>query len=173
MPLEEYFRCYGRIDIALDPFPYAGGTTTCDALWMGVPVVTLAGRTAVGRGGVSILSNVGLGELIAENLEAYVRIASGLAGDPGRLMMLRSTMRQRLETSPLRDGKKFAGDVESAYRWMWEGWCEARVTVYRNPLPSRSRAVARSARFPGVPREGNTVIHADRALSTAIAARCR
>ena len=123
MPLEKYFACYGRIDIALDPFPYAGGTTTCDALWMGVPVVTLAGRTAVGRGGVSILSNVGLGELIAGDEVRYVRVATELPGDLARLAALRATMRQRLEASPLLDANGFAGDVEAAYRVMWEQWC--------------------------------------------------
>ena len=75
LPMAEYFGVYQRIDVALDPFPYGGGTTTCDALWMGVPVVSLAGQTAVGRGGLSILSNVGLPELVAHDAEQYVRIA--------------------------------------------------------------------------------------------------
>ena len=81
MPSAEYFRIYERIDIALDPFPYGGGTTTCDALWMGVPVITLAGQTAVGRGGLSILSNAGLPNLVAHNLGQYVRNAVQLAQD--------------------------------------------------------------------------------------------
>ena len=76
--------------MALDSFPYGGGTTTCDALWMGVPVVSLAGQTAVGRGGVSILSNLGLPELIASNPEEYVRIAIELAQDLSRLSELTS-----------------------------------------------------------------------------------
>ena len=84
MPGPEYFALYGKIDIALDPFPCAGGTTTCDAMWMGVPVVTLAGRTAVGRSGVSLLSNVGLRQLVAESPDEYVSIAAELARDsPG------------------------------------------------------------------------------------------
>ena len=75
-----------RIDIALDPFPYGGGTTTCDALWMGVPVVSLVGELAVGRAGLSILSNVGLPELAAKNVEAYIETSVALAGDPRRLI---------------------------------------------------------------------------------------
>jgi predicted O-linked N-acetylglucosamine transferase (SPINDLY family) len=120
---EAYFELYGQIDIALDTFPYAGGTTTCDALWMGVPVVSLAGHTAVGRGGVSILSNAGLPELVAHTKDEYVRIARGLAGDLSRLGHLRSTLRQRMEHSPLMDAPRFARGVEAAYRLMWRQWC--------------------------------------------------
>jgi len=87
VPIGEYFGAYRGIDIGLDPFPWAGGTTTCDALWMGVPVVSLAGETAVSRGGLSILSNVGLPELVARTPEEYVGIASVLAGDLERLIM--------------------------------------------------------------------------------------
>jgi predicted O-linked N-acetylglucosamine transferase (SPINDLY family) len=121
---EEYFQQYLGIDIALDPFPYGGGTTTCDALWMGVPVVTLRGQTAVGRGGVSILSNIGLPELIADSPREYVQIAAQLAGDRKRLSELRGTLRQRMKDSPLTDGPQFAREVEAAYRQMWEQWCE-------------------------------------------------
>jgi predicted O-linked N-acetylglucosamine transferase (SPINDLY family) len=119
----EYLKLYGRLDIALDPFPWGGGTTTCDALWMGVPVVSLAGRTAVGRGGVSILSNVGLPELVAADPEEYMAIAAGLAQDLGRLSELRQGLRGRMEVSPLMDGAGFARAVEGAYRRMWQAWC--------------------------------------------------
>ena len=95
LPTAEYFGRYRQIDVALDPFPYGGGTTTCDALWMGVPVVSLRGETAVGRGGLSILSNVGLRELVARDVDEYVQIAAGLAGDLPRLAQLRATLRQR------------------------------------------------------------------------------
>ena len=78
-PLPEYYAQYEQIDIALDPFPYAGGTTTCDALWMGVPVVTLAGKTAVGRGGLSILSNIGLPELVGHTEDEYVTDRRGVS----------------------------------------------------------------------------------------------
>jgi protein O-GlcNAc transferase len=122
-PPHEYLRTYQRIDVALDPFPYSGGTTTCDALWMGVPVVTLAGQTAVGRGGVSILSNVGLQECVACDTEQYVRIAAGLARSVSRLAELRATLRQRMQGSPLMNAPRFAGHVEAAYREMWRRWC--------------------------------------------------
>jgi predicted O-linked N-acetylglucosamine transferase (SPINDLY family) len=125
LPIAEYFQLYQRIDVALDTFPYAGGTTTCDALWMGVPVVSLAGQTAVGRGGVSILTNVGLPKLIARDPEQYVRIAVELVGDLARLNKLRAKLRERLQRSPLMDAPRFARSIETAYREMWQRWCEA------------------------------------------------
>jgi protein O-GlcNAc transferase len=119
MPLLDYLHLHNLIDIALDPFPYAGGTTTLDALWMGVPVVTLAGRTAVGRGGVSILSNVGLPELIARTPDEYVDIAALLAADQARLVALRGGLRPCLRASPVMNAAGFARDLEAAYREMW------------------------------------------------------
>jgi predicted O-linked N-acetylglucosamine transferase (SPINDLY family) len=115
----EYFARYQQIDIALDTHPYPGGTTTCDALWMGVPVATMAGRTTLSRGGVSILSNVGISELIARDSEQYVQIATRLAGDLPRLSALRAGLRDRVLASPLMNAPAFARDVESAYRRMW------------------------------------------------------
>jgi hypothetical protein len=100
----DYLALYRRIDIALDPFPYNGHMTTFDALWMGVPVVTLAGETQVSRGGLSLLSNAGLPELIAFQPEEYLRIARELAGDLPRLAALRGGLRARLQASPLMDG---------------------------------------------------------------------
>jgi predicted O-linked N-acetylglucosamine transferase (SPINDLY family) len=123
-PWLEYVQTYGRIDIALDPFPWGGGITTCDALWMGVPVVSLAGPTAVGRGGASILANVGVPELVARTPEQYVRIAAALAGDLPRLAELRRTLRARMQASPLMDAPRFARNFEAAYRQMWRNWCE-------------------------------------------------
>jgi predicted O-linked N-acetylglucosamine transferase (SPINDLY family) len=123
MPIDQYFALYQRIDLALDTFPYGGGTTTCDALWMGVPVVSLAGQTAVGRGGLSLLSNIGLRELVAWSEEEYVGIAAALAGDLPRLSNLRATLRRRMEQSPLMDAPRFARGVEAAYRQMWRQWC--------------------------------------------------
>jgi predicted O-linked N-acetylglucosamine transferase (SPINDLY family) len=123
MPMERYFALYRQIDIALDTFPCGGGTTTCDALWMGVPVVSLVGQTAVGRGGLSILSNVGLPELAARSAEEYVRIASELAHDLPRLSRLRKTLRQRMAQSPLMDAPRFARHIEAAFRQMWRQWC--------------------------------------------------
>ena len=120
----DYVCTYNRIDIALDPFPYGGGITTCDALWTGVPVVSLIGQTAVGRGGKSILSNIGLAELAAQTAEQYVQIAINVAGDTARLKELRSTLRQRMRQSPLMDGAKFARNIEAAYRLMWHTRCQ-------------------------------------------------
>jgi protein O-GlcNAc transferase len=120
---DKYIATYHRIDIGLDPFPYNGGITTCDTLWMGVPVVTLSGRTAVGRGGRSILSNIGLPELIAHDPAGYVHLAVQLAQDLPRLVELRLTMRDRLIASPLMDGPRFARNVEAAYLSAWQRWC--------------------------------------------------
>jgi predicted O-linked N-acetylglucosamine transferase (SPINDLY family) len=123
-PWPQYMRTYDRIDIALDPFPWGGGITTCEALWMGVPVVSLVGRTAVGRGGASILSNVGVPELIARTPQQYVQIATDLAKDLPRLAELRRTLRARMQASPLMDALRFARNIEAAYRRMWRNWCK-------------------------------------------------
>jgi protein O-GlcNAc transferase len=122
--IHDYFLRYREIDIGLDPFPCNGGTTTCDALWMGVPVITLAGRTAVGRAGVSILNNIGLPELIANSRDEYVQIAAELAADFPRLTALRSTLRERMRQSALMDPVRFTRNVEAAYRQMWRNWCQ-------------------------------------------------
>jgi predicted O-linked N-acetylglucosamine transferase (SPINDLY family) len=123
LSIADYFAAYNRIDIALDSFAYPGGTTTCDALWMGVPVVSRAGQTAISRGGLSILSNIGLPELVAQDRQAYLQIAAELAGDPSRLAHLRMTMRDRMRASPLMDARRFTRDVETAFREMWRDWC--------------------------------------------------
>jgi protein O-GlcNAc transferase len=120
-----YVRTLDQIDIALDTLPYGGGIAACDALWMGVPVVTLIGHTPVGRGAFSILSNIGLTEFAAREPDDYVRIATELSADPPRLAELRAGLRQRMERSPLRDTKGFVRDVEAAYRDMWQRWCNA------------------------------------------------
>jgi predicted O-linked N-acetylglucosamine transferase (SPINDLY family) len=114
-----YFALYRSIDIALDPFPYPGGTTSCDALWMGVPVVTLSGQSAISRAGVSILSNVGLPDLVARTPSEYLQLAIELASDLPRLAGLRGALREQMHHSPLMDAKRFARDIEEAYRRMW------------------------------------------------------
>lgn len=116
---EAHLALYDRITIALDTFPYHGTATTCEALWMGVPVVTLAGKTHVSRVGVSLLSQAGLSELVATSEDEYVQIAGDLARDRQRLADLRGTLRSRLEQSPLRDAPRYARDVEAAFREMW------------------------------------------------------
>jgi len=123
-PRLEYLKLYHRIDMALDPLPYNGHTTSLDAFWMGVPTLTLVStRTAFGRAGWSQLSNLGLQELAAETPEQYMELAARLAGDLSRLEELRSTLRQRMLRSPLMDGQRFARSVEQAYRQMWHRWC--------------------------------------------------
>ncbi len=122
-PRAEYLELYRQIDIGLDTVPYNGQTTTLDSFWMGVPVITLMGPTAVGRAGMSLLTNLGLPELIAGSPEQFVRIAKDLAGDPPRLGNLRSSLRERMQNSPLMDGPRFARHVEAAYRLMWRRWC--------------------------------------------------
>jgi predicted O-linked N-acetylglucosamine transferase (SPINDLY family) len=124
----QYIGSYQGIDIGLDSFPWNGGITTCDSLWMGVPVITLAGQTAGGRAGVSLLSNVGLGELIASSPDQYVAIARELAGDLRGLEQMRATLRPRMKASPLMNARQFARDVEGAYRQMWRSWCERETT---------------------------------------------
>jgi protein O-GlcNAc transferase len=123
LPLPQYYQRYAEIDIALDPFPYCGGTTTCDALWMGVPVVTFCGQTAVGRAGCSILSNAGFPQLVAKSASGYVKIATELATDLPRLSAIRQSLRARMEASSLMDQAGFMCDLESAYRKMWRSWC--------------------------------------------------
>jgi predicted O-linked N-acetylglucosamine transferase (SPINDLY family) len=121
-PLNEYFALHNTFDIALDPFPHNGGTTTCDALWMGVPVITVIGEHAVMRAGSSILSTLGLPELVANSVEDYIDLAAALAEDPVRLANLRRTMRNRMSNSPLMDLPGFVNDLEAAYRRMWQTW---------------------------------------------------
>jgi predicted O-linked N-acetylglucosamine transferase (SPINDLY family) len=120
-PLERYFKFYEEIDIALDPFPYGGGTTTCDALWMGVPVISLAGRTAVSRSGRTLLTAVGLPELAVATPARYLRVALNLAANLPRLARLRRSLRLRMQQSPLMDSQAFTRDVEAAYEMMWRG----------------------------------------------------
>src|SRR5262249_15016335 len=107
--------------------PCNGHTTSLDGFWMGVPTVTLVNKkTAFGRAGWSQLCNLGLQELAAETPEAYVALAARLAGDLSRVQELRRTLRQRMQQSPLMDGKRFARNVENAYRQMWRRWCRGQ-----------------------------------------------
>jgi predicted O-linked N-acetylglucosamine transferase (SPINDLY family) len=122
-PRAEYLALNHRLDIVLDSFPYNGHTTSLDALWMGVPVVTLAGSRAVSRAGLSQLSNLGLPELVAHSEEEYIAIATRLAADWPRLTELRRTLRTRMEGSVLMDAPHFARQIETAFRTMWRAWC--------------------------------------------------
>jgi predicted O-linked N-acetylglucosamine transferase (SPINDLY family) len=114
-----------EVDVALDPFPFNGCTTTFEALWMGVPVVTLEGGRFLGRMGTSFLHHAGLGDLVAFDPEAYVALATGIAADVDRRAGLRRELRGRLTDSPLFDPAGHAGALVSAYRTLWRDWCLA------------------------------------------------
>ena len=122
----ETLAAYHSIDIALDPFPYNGCTTTAEALWMGVLVVALRGDRFVGRASASFLTATGLGQLVAESEEEYVALAVALASDVSRLAELRAGLQQQVAQSALCDAPRFTRQPEAAYRAMWRGWCRAQ-----------------------------------------------
>ena len=121
--LARHLAMYGEIDIALDTFPYNGTTTTCEALWMGVPVITLQNNTNAGRVGSSLLRQAGLPELICDRPEDYVDLALALAGDSERRSSLRRELRSMMRSCPLLDGQSFARKIEAAYRSTWRAYC--------------------------------------------------
>lgn len=123
-PREKYLAAYHRVDIALDPFPYPGGTTSVEGLWMGVPVLTLAGEHFLSRQGVGILMNAGLPEWIAVDADDYIARAVFHASDLHRLASLRNGLRQQILTSPIFDAPRFARHLEAALRGMWARWCD-------------------------------------------------
>jgi predicted O-linked N-acetylglucosamine transferase (SPINDLY family) len=120
---------YHDIDVALDTFPYGGMTTTLDALWMGVPVVSLVGERNLGRAGLSILNNVGMAELAVTDVDAYVAQAVALSREPEKLSRLRQELRPRMLTSPLLDAEGYTRKVEQAFRDMWVDWCAGQPKV--------------------------------------------
>ncbi|RAU20132.1 hypothetical protein CU669_19980 [Paramagnetospirillum kuznetsovii] len=115
---------YGGIDVALDPFPFNGSTTTFEALWMGVPVVTLLGETMVGRWAAGILNPIGLGALVAHSVDEYVELCRALCAEPDNLARLRSELRQRVAASPLCNARLKARHLERTYRALWRRWCK-------------------------------------------------
>jgi len=125
-PHEQFLDFYLYADIALDPFPYSGGLTTLESLWMGVPVVTLPGESFASRHSLSHLSNVGLTELVARDRDEYVRLAVELANDWERLADIRNGLRTRMANSPLLDAKGYTRALEKAYREVWRAWCATR-----------------------------------------------
>lgn len=141
---------YRMIDIALDPFPYNGTTTTCEALWMGVPVVTLAGDTHAGRVGASLMTAAGLPEFIAADTGTYIEIAAKLAGDTAGIVALRTSLRERLAQSALCDAPAFATKIERTYRQLWQAWCGGDDVSPATDKAETSRAeiAAAVARFP-------------------------
>jgi FkbM family methyltransferase len=165
-PHKEYLALYHQIDIGLDTFPYNGHTTSLDAFWMGVPVVTLVGKTVVGRAGLSQLSNLGLQELAARTPDEFVARATELAGDLPRLEDLRAGLRPRMKASPLMDAVGFTRGIEETYRTMWRAWCakaenrkapappratEAREPVFRLPDASRLKRISLYRLFDDLP----------------------
>lgn len=121
--LTDHLGMYGSVDISLDTYPYNGTTTTCESMWMGVPVVTLLGTRHASRVGASILSMLGMAELIADSETGYVESAVLLANDRERLQSLRCSLRSRMAASPLTDSTNFSRQVEDAYLRMWQKWC--------------------------------------------------
>jgi len=120
---------YRLLDLALDSWPYHGTTTTCEALWMGVPLVTLLGRQHVSRVGLSLLDAVGLADFAASTPQDYVSLAVRLAGEPHKLADIRADLRQRMGVSRLVDAVSFTAQLECAYRAMWTNWCRQRIAV--------------------------------------------
>jgi predicted O-linked N-acetylglucosamine transferase (SPINDLY family) len=121
----EYLASYRRADIALDPFPYTGGATTIESLWMGVPVLTLAGERLVSRQGVSLLANIGLEDWIATDVNDYVNAAATHAHNLGALAALRAGLRMRVLNSPLFDGPRFARHLSDAFFSMWSTYAKS------------------------------------------------
>jgi protein O-GlcNAc transferase len=123
--VEEHLQLYNHVDIALDTFPYCGTTTTCEALWMGVPVITLAGKTHASRVGLSLLSRIGRTEWIATSPDHFVAIATRLAGDRDALADLRQKLRPQMQKSALMNAALVTGALEDAYRKMWLRWIDS------------------------------------------------
>jgi predicted O-linked N-acetylglucosamine transferase (SPINDLY family) len=134
----EYLESYGQVDIALDTFPWNGHTTTCEALWMGVPTISLVGKAFVSRVGLSILSNVGLDSFATSTPEQYVAEAVSVAENLQALAKIRASMRQRMAAGVLCDAKRFARNVEAAYRKMWHRWSQSRELEVRGSANHRT-----------------------------------
>jgi predicted O-linked N-acetylglucosamine transferase (SPINDLY family) len=122
--LRDHMAMYNSVDIALDTFPYHGTTTTGDALWMGVPVITLAGDKHVSRVGASLLAACGVADLVAQNSEQYVELVTNLANDRARLTQLHESLREQMKISRLMNAHAYVRDIERAYRQTWRRWCD-------------------------------------------------
>lgn len=132
----DFWKLHGEVDIALDPFPFGGGTTTCETLWLGVPVVTVSGKEGsdfaprfASRMGYAFLNNIGLPELVAQTLPQYVDIAVRLAQDAPRMAQLRQSLRPRMAAAPLTDEARFVREMEAAYRAMWQDWLQKNANI--------------------------------------------
>ena len=125
-PMADYLAPFQKVDISLDPFPYPGITTSVESLFMGVPVLTLAGKSFLARQGVGLMMNAGLPEWIAVDADDYVERAVAHSGDRQRLALLRSGLRQQVLSSPIFDTARFADRFAAALRGMWQEWCRQR-----------------------------------------------
>lgn len=125
---EDRLACMGSVDIALDSYPYNGTVTTCDSLWMGVPVVTLKGDLHCSRMGQSLLSQLSMEFLAVESADQYVTMASALASKPEAISQMRESMRLRMQASTLCKADAFVGQLEDAYQKMWQVWCEKQLS---------------------------------------------
>ncbi len=128
-PVRDYLEAYGEIDVALDPFPYQGGSTTLDTLLMGVPIVSMTGRMPVQRCSCSLLKPIGLDEMVTDTPEQYVKAAVFLADVVGKIPDIRENVRKAFLKSPFRDERGITHDVEAAYRDMWRKWCLRRPVI--------------------------------------------
>jgi predicted O-linked N-acetylglucosamine transferase (SPINDLY family) len=127
--IREHLERYGTVDLALDTFPYNGTTTTCESIYMGVPVLTVRGQNHRGRVGVSLLTALGIDkEFVTENVDDYIARAIAFGHDPRRLAAIRSELRPRMESSSLRDELGFTRELEAAYREAWRVWCAGPPT---------------------------------------------
>lgn len=161
----DHLRIYHEVDIALDSFPYNGATTTCEALWMGVPVVTLQGDRHAARMGSSLLHAMGLEDLIATDVDDYVKRSVALAADPSRIQALRQDLRGRMERSPLRDEVRFARKLEALYLSMWERALEAAPSP--TVMAPDERPLERARRYM---QEGR-LADADASIRTLLSSR--
>jgi predicted O-linked N-acetylglucosamine transferase (SPINDLY family) len=135
---------FDEVDVILDAFPTGAGATAYESLWMGVAMVTLRGESFAGRIGASLLERLGLGHLVAGDLDEYVAIACGYANDVDLLAELRATMRQRMQDSTLCDSSGFVAELECAYRDIWRLWCVDGGETSMRGKPPRSSAAKRA-----------------------------
>lgn len=138
LSLSDHLKLYNRVDISLDTYPYNGTTTTCEALWMGVPVISLFGESHMSRVSLSILTQLGLEFFAASTPDEYIAKATALAAKPDSLAKIRASMRTRIANSGLCDAKAYAGNVEAAYRKMWHKWCKTQAVNVSSKKTLRS-----------------------------------
>ncbi len=140
-PHRAFLNVYNQIDVALDPFPYSGGLTSCEALWMGVPVITYPGETFASRHALSHLSNAGVTGTIARDLDHYIELAVQWANDLPRLAALRAGLREQVRRSPLCDGPRFAENVRRILRHIWTQWCCSETERQDKPIDKTALAI--------------------------------